>query len=290
MNKFLIKFFLRLNRLFKPMPHPFNEDGIGENLNYAPYEFATAPNLFKRYDRFGLFFEKVRGKKVADFACGGGGKTIFLAMNGPAEVWGIDLNAEFIAQANSMAKEKGVSDKCYFSVDDATSSSLPDSYFDFVIFNDAIEHIPNTKKALLEALRILKPGGEIYINFEGYYFVYGHHLWDALMIPWLHVFTTEKFRIALYKEAIKKYPNGDRRVSFRISRDERGREHISYLNRITIRKFFKVVTKLEKSGAASIKHVHLSTFNKPLFKALARIPLLKELFLSTTYCVLKKPL
>ena len=289
MKKLLIKFFLKLNARFKQLPHPFNKEGGGTNLNYAPYEFETASSLFKRYNRFGDFFEKVKGKKVADFACGGGGKTIFLAMNGPAEVHGIDINEEFIGQAKAMAEEKGVADKCKFSVEDATDSSLPGDYFDFVILNDAIEHIPDTTKAIREALRILKPGGEIYINFEGYYFAYGHHLWDTLMIPWLHLFTTEKFRIALYKESVKKYENGPQRIDFRISKDAKGRERISYLNWITIRKFTRTIKNLERSGELTIKHLQHSTFNKKLFKLLIKIPVVKEMFLSTVYCVLKKP-
>ncbi|MBU2523929.1 class I SAM-dependent methyltransferase [Patescibacteria group bacterium] len=287
MKKNLIKLFLKINSFFKPKPHPFNEEIDSPNLDYSEFEFSKAPSVFEKYHCFGNFFEKIKDKKIVDFACGGGGKSIFLAIKGAQEVYGIDLDTDFINQAKNIAKKNNVESKCHFSVADAMDSNLPNNYFDFVILNDAIEHIPDTEKTLIEALRILKPGGEIYINFEGYYYFFGHHLWDALPIPWLHLFTTESFRISLYKEAVKKISNGQKRIDFRISKNN-GVEHISYLNKITIKKFEKIIKKLEKKKILKIKHIYYSTFNKKIFKLLAKIPLLREMFLSTVYCVLQK--
>jgi len=286
----MIKLFLKLNSFFKLPDHPFNKAKNGVfNLNYSDFEFKSAPELFEKYDRFGDFISKIKNKKVADFACGGGGKSIYLATKGAKEVWGIDLSEKFIKQANKMAKDQGVESKCHFLFDDAVKSSLESNYFDYVIFNDAIEHIPDTEGTIKEALRILKPGGQIYINFEAYYFFFGHHLWDALPIPWLHLFTSEKFRIKLYKEAVKKFPDGDERIKFRISKNKNGQEEISYLNRITVSKFEKIVAKLEKNKLAIVKHFYLSTLNRKILKFLAKLPILREMFLSTIYFVLEKP-
>ncbi|HCW32602.1 MAG: hypothetical protein UT36_C0001G0164 [Candidatus Peregrinibacteria bacterium GW2011_GWF2_39_17] len=289
MQKILIKLFLKLNSFFPLKPHPFNEKDTDSDLSYANFELLNAPNVFEKYNRFGDFQRKIKGKKIVDFACGGGGKSIFLAINGAREVYGIDISEGFIAQAKNLALEKKIEKKCHFLVDDAMKSHLPNDYFDMVIFNDAIEHIPDTEKTLQEALRVLRPGGKIYINFEGYYYFFGHHLWDVLPIPWLHLFTTENFRIALYKQAVKKFQNGEKRINFRISKDKKGLERISYLNRISVRKFEKILKKLEKQKLIKVEANYYSTFNKKIFKILAKLPFLREMFLSTLYFVLEKP-
>ena len=286
MYQFLIKIFLAFNKLFDQHPHPFNMDL--SKLSYTDYEISKAPDLFDKYNRFGDFIKLIKGKKVADFACGGAGKSIYLAQNGAAEIVGVDIDKNFINEANQKAKDYKVNDKCKFILASANKTPLESNYFDFVIFNDAMEHIPDTEGSIREAIRVLKPNGKIYINFEAYYFFYGHHMMDALPIPWLHLFTTESFRINLYKEAIKNFENAQMRLDYRCSLDKNGKLHMSYLNYITISKFEKIISKLENEGLLSVKHRYYSKFNNRFFKLLATLPILREVFLSTLYFVLEK--
>lgn len=285
-----IKLFLKLNKLFpeSKFPHPFNKPKNGiQNLNYSDFEFGKAPEVFQKYNRYIDFLTWIKDKKICDFACGGGGKSVYLATKGALEVYGIDINENFIDQASRIAEEKGVSNKCFFEVQDCANTKLPSDYFDAVILNDTIEHLPNPYEALREANRIIKPGGYIFINFEAYYYFFGHHLWDAIRIPWLHLFTTEKFRIKLYKEAVKSFPDALERINFRISRDHQGIERITYLNRITIHRFKNILKRLLENGL-SLEYSRENTFNKKIFQILAKLPLLNEIFTSTIVCVLKK--
>jgi hypothetical protein len=41
-------------------------------------------------------------------------------------------------------------------------------------------------------------------------------MWDTIQIPWLHVFTTEKFRVNLYKHSVKNLPDADKRIDLRL--------------------------------------------------------------------------
>jgi hypothetical protein len=41
-------------------------------------------------------------------------------------------------------------------------------------------------------------------------------MWDTIQIPWLHVFTTENFRIKLYKKSVKNLADADKRINLRI--------------------------------------------------------------------------
>ncbi|HAS92002.1 MAG TPA: class I SAM-dependent methyltransferase, partial [Clostridiales bacterium] len=46
------------------------------------------------------------------------------------------------------------------------------------------------------------------------------HLSDAIGIPWVHVFFSEKTLINTYKELVKNLPDGAERIDFRISKKE----------------------------------------------------------------------
>ena len=261
-------------------------------LNYADFEFEQGGKSFQIFDRFAVegsssFAEFIKGKKVVDFACGGGGKSVYLASVGADEVVGIDMNRIFIEQAHEIAGRKGVSDRCRFLCESASQTSLPDAMYDVVILNDAIDHIEPPEAALREAHRILKPGGRIFINFESYFYFWGHHLLDAIRIPWLHLFTTEAFRIALYKEAVKKYPDAQERIDFRISKDGKGMEHITYLNHLTLRRFRKILAELKREGLVK-EHSFIHLPRRWFLKPLALIPYLREMFISTILVVLRK--
>ena len=41
-------------------------------------------------------------------------------------------------------------------------------------------------------------------------------MWDTIQIPWLHIFTTEKFRIELDKKSLENLADADKRIDLRI--------------------------------------------------------------------------
>lgn len=54
-----------------------------------------------------------------------------------------------------------------FEVIDAQSIPYPDGYFDGVIANHMLYHVPNRTKALAEISRVLEPGGKLYAATNG---------------------------------------------------------------------------------------------------------------------------
>ena len=254
------------------MPHPFNTTEGGANrLSYSPweYEYAEISKGFKNLEKYvGNWGRFIKGKRLAELACGGGGKTVFFAKNGAKEVHGIDSNSIFIEQANNFAKEKGVEGKCFFELGDARKTKYKGDYFDVVLLASVLEHVNDPEAMLREALRICKKGGAIIFNTEGYYHWLGHHLWDALPIPWLHLFTTEKQRTRLYKKAVENYPDAKERIELRVN----------YLNHITLRKLEKIFKILEKEKLFDKKTVTIRTFRRWPFSWLGKMPLLREVF------------
>lgn len=276
----LLSFFRWLNARFPKTTHPFNEGKPGEKLSYANFEFEHAAKTVDLYEKVFEFRKWLPEKVLADFACGGGGKSLYLASLG-AGICGIDMNENFIGQARKMAEEKGLSLRAKFIVGDCCKTGLPDESFDGVILNDAIDHIKNPKAAIEEAMRILKPSGLIFVNFESYLFPRGHHLHDAIRIPWIHLFTTESFRMKLYKELVKDLPDGEERLKFRVG----------YLNHLTIRGFKNILKDFEldrKHQSLRQKAFHKLPLRRKPFQILSKVPFLDELFSSTHLWVLEK--
>lgn len=111
----------------------------------------------------------------------------------------------------------------------------------------------------------------------------GAHLTDAIYIPWVHLFFPEKVLIESYRELIKDLPDKEDRLKFRISKRKDGSEYFSYINKMTIKRFHRILKKL------SIKPVYYS--EEPLRKfisPLAKTPLLKEAFVKMVVCIIEK--
>lgn len=72
----------------------------------------------------------------------------------------VDISSEMI----SVARAKGFPANVEFLLADIQDTGLPDSSFDRVICNAAFPHFTDKTKALLEMLRMLKPGGTLVIS------------------------------------------------------------------------------------------------------------------------------
>lgn len=99
----------------------------------------------------------VAGTRVIDFACGNGENGVFAASCG-AEVRGIDISPEGVANANLNAREAGVGDRCSFEVMDGENLLFPDNTFDYGVEYGALHHV-DLDKSLNELRRVIKPGG-----------------------------------------------------------------------------------------------------------------------------------
>jgi len=68
---------------------------------------------------------------------------------------------------------------------DATSQAFKDESFDFVFSYNAFEHFAKPKSVLEEAIRVVRTGGYIYLNFAPLYMSpYGLHVYRLITIPY----------------------------------------------------------------------------------------------------------
>lgn len=273
---------LRVNRLFKLPVHPFNlqNDGV---KSYAMWQYE------KGADTLAFFLEKYsleemfQGKTVLDIGCGAGGKTMFYASKGVKEIVGMDVVPHYQGEAEALADQLGYRDVFRFVCGDAAESGFADNTFDTIIMNDAMEHVDKPEAVLAECARILKPGGRLFVNFPPYNHPFGAHLSDLIGIPWVHLFFSDKTLIEGYKELCKTVPDGDQRISFRISRRDNGEEYFSYINKMTLKRFKGIKARCSME-AEYYREVPL----RRILSIPARLPFFREFFVKMAVCVFRK--
>jgi len=91
--------------------------------------------------------------RVLDVGCNRGAFGAGLKQNGIGEVWGCELDPDAAAVAATRL-DKVIAGP--FAAD-----TVPDHYFDVVVFNDVLEHLPDPSQILRVARDKLKPGGVV---------------------------------------------------------------------------------------------------------------------------------
>jgi len=134
-------------------------------------------------------FEEIKKLTGEDFAtikncfevgCGDGMVCSVFAENGIAAT-AMDYDDKMF---DERAKRNGVN----FIVSDAAHIPLENESFDLVFSYNSFEHIMDPEKAFLECLRLLKPGGFVFITFNPLFLApMGFHAYKSTQVPYLQV-------------------------------------------------------------------------------------------------------
>ncbi len=111
----------------------------------------------------------IKGHSVLDIGCGGGFLSNELGMKG-LDVTGVDLSPMSL----EVAANHDRSGKVKYQVADAYQLPFADETFDVVTAMDFLEHVEDPKKVILEASRVLKPGG-----------IFIFHTFNRNILSWL---------------------------------------------------------------------------------------------------------
>ena len=95
-------------------------------------------------------------KKLLDLGCGSGAKLFEFAERG-YEVWGVDVGEDSIRICRELLPQG------HFIQGELQETGLPDSYFDYIRIDNALEHVPNPKEMIAECHRLLRGGGPLMI-------------------------------------------------------------------------------------------------------------------------------
>ena len=129
---------------------------ISEHLNYIAFLPALERKAFIG-KHLNCFKEK---SHFCDLGFGPGVLTAFiLQQNVSWQADGVDISEHCLQHAQRLLRKKEVSERSELSIGDVRSLHYPDDTFDGVIAVEVLEHIPDPEAGLLEAMRVLKPGG-----------------------------------------------------------------------------------------------------------------------------------
>ncbi len=276
------KLCMTVNKMFKLPVHPFNLNNEGKKT-YAEWQYEKGIDTIKFYLKHTNIDEMFKDKVVLDIGCGAAGKTIYYASMGVERIVGVEILGKYRDEAEQLARKFGMEDKFEFVCADASKTPFEDETFDTIIMNDAMEHVDEPEKVLEECYRILKKDGRLYLNFPPYNHPYGAHLSDAIGMPWVHVFFSEKTLIETYKELVKDLPDGKERMEFRIGKRADGTEYFSYINKMTIKRA-KTILQNSRFNVEYYSEEPL----RNIFRYPARLPVLKEFLVKMVVCVLRK--
>jgi len=120
------------------------------------------------------------GATVLDTGSGLGGPLCAIAGEYRVRATGIDLLLHNAINASELARRRNLSHRVNFVQGNGMALPFRDSCFDFVFGSDAWVHVPDRDKLLMEAYRVLKPGGVIFFYdwldtggvTEGFRFIY----------------------------------------------------------------------------------------------------------------------
>lgn len=130
----------------------------------VPWQYALIP------------FAEWRGRDVLEVGCGAGFDAHEIARHG-ARYTGIDIAPENVARTQRQFELADLPG----TVLEADAEALPfgDASFDVVFSSGVLHHVPSIERALSEAARVLRPGGELWL------LVYHRDsLFNRVTLPW----------------------------------------------------------------------------------------------------------
>jgi len=106
------------------------------------------------------------GEVVVDLGTGRGELPVLAAKQGAPRAIGVEYSASAIALARQTVEAHDVADRVDVVQADARSIPVPDATADLVTMLDVVEHLApaELEAVLVEARRILRPGGRIFIH------------------------------------------------------------------------------------------------------------------------------
>jgi SAM-dependent methyltransferase len=151
------------------MPDPYSrirtvDPAVLQVLINAMEVRAADPRLRKIRSDFLSGIDFPRDARVLEVGCGSGPVCRDLArVPGVKQVVGLDPSPAFLEKARELADG---TPNLRFDEGDACSLHYGDGEFDVVVFHTCLTHVLDPARALAEALRVLRPGGQLAI-FDG---------------------------------------------------------------------------------------------------------------------------
>lgn len=131
-------------------------DASNSDMKSSPWEDSSRQEM--------LAFVPADARRILDVGCNFGGFGRALKARSNPEVWGVEPNPATAAAASKFL-DRVIND--FFGA----NISLPDKYFDVIVFNDVLEHMPDPWAALKIAREKLASGGRVVVSIPNLRYV-----------------------------------------------------------------------------------------------------------------------
>jgi SAM-dependent methyltransferase len=120
-------------------------------------------------------FDEGRGRDILEIGVGMGADHLEWARRGPRSLSGVDLTPRAVEHTSRRLGLYGLTSR--LEVSDAENLPFPTGAFDLVYSWGVLHHSPDTKKAIREVWRVLRPGGKARVMIYHKYALVGYMLW-----------------------------------------------------------------------------------------------------------------
>jgi SAM-dependent methyltransferase len=217
-----------------------------ERIAALPWKEGHANWFFRHFDHAATVIceqflrnTPLLGGRILDVGAGDGITDLgILLRHRPQELVAVDI-VDYIRQLPAVAREHGLPldalpANLTFVQGSAASLPYPDGHFDVVLSWGSVEHIKDGYRPVLDEIwRLLKPGGQLFINPGLYYSAYGSHLGEFFPEPHHHLKMSEE---ALRAHVLATEPRRMDRSGFDAPNSEYWRFY-KELNRIRVADF-----------------------------------------------------
>ncbi|MBU7594571.1 glycosyltransferase [Metabacillus halosaccharovorans] len=139
---------------------------LSNKNEHAKWDNYRRPRNTNEINRFGVTAPFCKGD-VLEIGCANGDLSSVIAMHADNH-YGLDIDPIAIELARYKIHQYGL-DNCYFTLGDGTKLTYSDNSFDTVVLAEVLEHVPDPKPFIEEAVRVCKPGGTLLISVpKGY--------------------------------------------------------------------------------------------------------------------------
>ena len=73
-------------------------------------------------------------------------------------VTAIDISADLVKKGEVQARQEGLECRIEWLVGDAQELSLPDGFVDLVLAHTLVSHVPEPRRVIQQAARVVRPG------------------------------------------------------------------------------------------------------------------------------------
>lgn len=151
-----------------------NKEKVGRFYDIVWTEYIPEYEASENHWRLFYSPEEVEGKAVLDAGCGTGIFSIIFARNGAGMVTGVDISAGSLGTAASLRDKFGLAN-ARFERRDMLHLPYADAAFDIVWAWGTVHHTTDPLGAITELMRVLKPGGSLFLA-----------IYKKTKVTWIH--------------------------------------------------------------------------------------------------------